>query len=60
MATKSRSSFLPLFMSIVAISIALISIGYCFPHIIDIVTDGWERSTRTIAYFTRIIRGGTA
>ncbi|WOV87786.1 hypothetical protein QWT69_01305 [Sporosarcina oncorhynchi] len=60
MVTKSKSSLMPLIMSILSIGIALVSIGYCFPLVYDIVTDGWERSSRTIAYFTRIIRGGTA
>ncbi|WP_432363263.1 hypothetical protein [Sporosarcina sp. UB5] len=60
MATKSRSEWGPLLFSFVAIGIAVISIAYCSPHIIDVIESGWERSTRAIAYFTRIIRGGTA
>jgi len=46
--------------SIVALIIAAISIGYCFSHLIEIIGEGWERSTEAIAYITRIIRGGTA
>ncbi|MDW0114144.1 hypothetical protein QT711_13185 [Sporosarcina saromensis] len=60
MGTKSRSSRLPLVMSIFAIGIATISIGYCFPHLLNIAADGWERSTEIVSYFARIIKGGTA
>ncbi|WP_147060617.1 hypothetical protein [Sporosarcina luteola] len=59
MATKSRSDW-SIILSIISICIAAISIGYCFPLVIDLMENGWERSTRAIAYFSRIIRGGAA
>ncbi|MCM3709520.1 hypothetical protein [Sporosarcina luteola] len=59
MATKSKSDWGVVF-SVFSICIAFVSIGYCFPYIIDMFENGWERSTRAIAYFSRIIRGGTA
>ncbi|MCG7343702.1 hypothetical protein MHZ92_06130 [Sporosarcina sp. ACRSL] len=59
MVTKSRSDWGVVF-SVVSIFIAIISIGYCFPHILEMIESGWERSSRAIAYFSRIIRGGAA
>ncbi|MCM3744414.1 hypothetical protein M3193_09685 [Sporosarcina luteola] len=59
MATKSKSDWGNIF-SLFSICIAIVSIGYCFPYILGIIESGWERSSRAIAYFTRIIRGGTA
>ncbi|MDW0118219.1 hypothetical protein QTL97_14900 [Sporosarcina thermotolerans] len=59
MATKSRSDW-SIVLSIVSICIAAISIGYCFPHVIELALNGWERSTRAIAYFSRIIKGGAS
>ncbi|MDN4606217.1 hypothetical protein [Sporosarcina highlanderae] len=59
MATKSKSDW-SIALSIISIFIAVLSIGYCFPHVIELVEDGWERSTRAIAYFSRIIKGGVA
>ena len=43
--------------SIVALAIAALSIGYCFSHIIDLVGNGIERSSRAIAYLTRLMKG---
>lgn len=43
--------------SIVALSIAALSIGYCFSHIIDLIGNGMERSSRAIAYLTRLVKG---
>ena len=45
------------FWSILAIVIAALSIGYCFSHIIDLVGNGMERSSRAIAYLTRLMKG---
>ncbi|MGG0669901.1 hypothetical protein ABE073_15405 [Lederbergia citrisecunda] len=59
MATKSRNDW-SVVLSVFSICIAIVSIGYCFPHILDMIESGWERSSRTIAYFSRIIRGGAA
>ncbi|MFS0690234.1 hypothetical protein AB1K89_13455 [Sporosarcina sp. 179-K 8C2 HS] len=60
MDTKSRSEWGSLMLSVIAIGIAVVSIVLCSPHIIDMIESGWERSTRAIAYFSRIIRGGAA
>ena len=43
--------------SIVALVIAALSIGYCFSHIIDLISNGMERSSRAIAYLTRLMKG---
>ncbi|WP_339252307.1 hypothetical protein NSQ43_01065 [Sporosarcina sp. FSL W8-0480] len=59
MATKSRSDW-SILLSIISICIAVISIGYCFPLVFELAQNGWERSTRAIAYFSRIIKGGVA
>ncbi|MFS0576833.1 hypothetical protein AB1K83_14435 [Sporosarcina sp. 179-K 3D1 HS] len=56
MVTKSKNDR-AMFWSLVAIFIALLSIGYCSSHIIDLVSDGVERTTRIIAYFTRLVKG---
>jgi len=59
LVTKSKNDR-AVIASIVALVIAAISIGYCFSHLIEIMGDGWEKSTRVLAYFTRIIKGGIA
>ncbi|MFD1204604.1 MULTISPECIES: hypothetical protein [Sporosarcina] len=59
MATKSRNDWTVVW-SILAIVLAILTIIYCMPSIVEMISNGWERSTRAIAYFTRIIRGGTA
>ncbi|MCG7334885.1 hypothetical protein MHZ95_06320 [Sporosarcina sp. ACRSM] len=56
MATKSKSER-GIIWSIVALTIAALSIGYCFSHIIDLISNGVERSSRAIAYLTRLVKG---
>ncbi|MEK5040187.1 hypothetical protein [Sporosarcina sp. FSL K6-3457] len=56
MATKSKSDYAFL-GSIVALIIAALSIGYCFSHIIDLVGNGVERSSRAVAYLARLMKG---
>ncbi|MFJ7934118.1 hypothetical protein [Sporosarcina sp. NPDC096371] len=56
MVTKSKSDY-TVFWSIVAIVIGGLSIAYCFSHIIDLVRDSMERSSRTIAYLARLMKG---
>ncbi|MBE1555287.1 hypothetical protein [Sporosarcina limicola] len=56
MVTKSRSDNAVLW-SIFAILIAALSVGYCFTHIIELVGDGVERSSRAIAYLARLMKG---
>ncbi|MEK3936147.1 hypothetical protein MKY41_12530 [Sporosarcina sp. FSL W7-1349] len=56
MVTKSKNDW-ALFWSLVAIFIALLSIGYCFSHIMELVSEGVERASRIIAYFTRLVKG---
>jgi len=56
LVTKSKNDW-SVVWSIIAIVIAALSIGYCFSHIIDLVVNGMERSSRAIAYFTRIVKG---
>lgn len=57
MATKSKSDW-ALIWSILAIIIAVGSIVYCFPPVLEMVENGWERSTRTVTYIARLMRGG--
>ncbi|QTD40430.1 hypothetical protein [Sporosarcina sp. Te-1] len=59
MATRSKNNW-GLIGSLVSIGLAVISIGYCFPSILEMIGNGWERSTRTVAFFARIITGGDA
>ena len=56
MVTKSKSDFTVVW-SIVALVIAALSIGYCFSHIIDLVGNGVERSSRAITYLARLMKG---
>ncbi|WP_342508098.1 hypothetical protein [Sporosarcina sp. FSL K6-2383] len=56
MATKSKSDY-TIVWSIIALVIAVVSIGYCFSYIIDLVGNGVERSSRAIAYLARLIKG---
>lgn len=56
MVTKLKSNWAVVW-SIIAIVIAVLSIGYCFSHIIDLVGNGMERSSRAIAYLARIVKG---
>ncbi|WP_342513448.1 hypothetical protein MKY34_01245 [Sporosarcina sp. FSL K6-1522] len=56
MATKSKNNCAT-FWSIAAIVIATLSIGYCFSHIIDLVNNGVERSSRALTYLARLMRG---
>ena len=56
MATKSKSDY-TIVWSIVALIIAALSIGYCFSHIMELVSNGMERSSRAIAYLARLMKG---
>ena len=45
------------FGQLLRLLIAVVSIGYCFSHIIEFI-NGMERSSRAIAQLTRSIKGG--
>ncbi|HJF32662.1 MAG TPA: hypothetical protein K8V56_12935 [Sporosarcina psychrophila] len=57
MVTKSKNDWAVVW-SIIGIVIAALSIGYCFAHIIELVSNGMENSGRAIAQLTRLIKGG--
>ncbi|KXH83808.1 hypothetical protein [Sporosarcina sp. HYO08] len=56
MVTKSRNDWTTVW-SIVAIVIALISLAYGLPSIIEMIGNGMERSSQTIAYVARLMKG---
>ncbi|WP_157059271.1 hypothetical protein [Viridibacillus arvi] len=56
MATKSRNNNAFLW-SILAISIAVISLTYCLSFILDLVDLSFTRTTRTFAQLTRWMGG---
>ncbi|ARD48560.1 hypothetical protein SporoP37_10685 [Sporosarcina sp. P37] len=57
MATKSRNRN-GLFLSLIAIALALGSLAYCASFAVDLFVSGWERLSFAADYFGRIIRGG--
>ncbi|CAM3237609.1 hypothetical protein FITA111629_11625 [Filibacter tadaridae] len=56
LVTKSKNDHAVIW-SIIAIIIAGLSIGYCFSHIIELIGNGMERSSRAIAYLARLMKG---
>ncbi|WJY26655.1 MULTISPECIES: hypothetical protein [Sporosarcina] len=58
MGTKSKNNS-ALYWSLASIVIAAASLAYCFPHITDLAGSGIDRTSRTVAYFIRIIKGET-
>ncbi|GKV69006.1 hypothetical protein NCCP2716_15040 [Sporosarcina sp. NCCP-2716] len=58
MVTKSKSNSAVIW-SVVSILIAFGSLAYCFPHITELASSGYERTSRTLAYFIQVIKGGT-
>ena len=57
MVTKLKNDW-AIVWSIIALVVAVLSISYCFSHVIDMVGSGMERSGRAIAQLTWLIKGG--
>lgn len=57
MVTKSKNDS-AIVWSIIGIVIAVVSIGYCFSHVIDMVNSGMSRSSQLIAQLMWSIKGG--
>ncbi|MHA6260483.1 hypothetical protein ACXYMX_11385 [Sporosarcina sp. CAU 1771] len=57
MATKSKNNW-SLVWSLLALSIGVVTIGFCITYIYEMLNEGALRSSRAIAQLARFFKGG--